>query len=177
MEQVEQISDLMIELEGVKIEDWKELTLEQRVEVLNQLETRIAEIEHRPPCPIEVENLGPITEYKGELQGHMGRHETTFFDERIVINSELVKSDNPVFYNEVLDTVVHEGRHAYQNYNLEYRETHTSQGDLTNWRINRDQFGYQSPDLCGFKLYWMQPLEADARKFAEDVLTAYKNKL
>ena len=106
----------------------------------------------------------------------MGYHEKGLLGERIVINSELVKSDNPNCYFEVLDTVVHEGRHSYQTYNMEQRQTHTSYGDLTNWKTNLDKYGYQDAQICGFKLYWMQPVEADARKFAEDVLTAYKEK-
>ena len=160
------------------MQEWKELGLEERVKLLNELESRIAEIEHRPACPIEVKDLGKISEYKGMLQGHMGYHETTLWGgERIVINSELVKSNNPKYFNEVLDTVIHEGRHSYQTYNLEHRETHTSKGDLTNWKTNMNEYGYQNAALCGFKLYWMQPVEADARKFAEDVLNAYKSKL
>lgn len=178
LEQVAQISDVMTDFEQLRPEEWQELTLDERVAVLNDLESRIAEIEHRPACPIEVENLGNIFDMCGELQGHMGYHETSLFGkERIVINSELVGSNNPLYFKEVLDTIVHEGRHSYQTYNLCVRETHTSQGDLTNWQKNQDFWGYQDAEKCGFRAYWMQPLEADARKFAEDVLSAYYKKL
>ena len=178
IKQVEQISDMMVMKEGLRFEEWKELSLDERVELLKDIERDIARIEHRPSCRIEIENLGKITEGNDGLQGHMGRHETSFWGgERIVINSELLKSNNPRFYSEVLDTLVHEGRHSYQTYNLEHRETHKSKGDLTNWHINMEKYGYQSAQLYGFKDYWMQPIEADARKFAEDVLTAYMKKL
>lgn len=178
LEQVSEISDVMVNMEQLRPEEWQKLSLEERVDVLNDLETKIAEIEHRPSCPIEVENLGPVYEMCGELQGHMGYHQTDILgNERIVINTELVGSDNPAYFREVLDTIVHEGRHSYQTYNLDVRETHTSHGDLTNWQINRDFMGYQDADKCGFRAYWMQPLEADARKFAEDVLSAYQKKL
>lgn len=176
MEQVDRISDLMIETEGLKFCDWQKLSLSERVNLLNDLEKHIAEIEHRPACPILAEDLGKIKEVKGELQGHMGYHQSAD-GEKIVINSELLKSNNLVFYKEVLDTVIHEGRHSYQTYNLEQRETHTSKGDLTNWHVNMERYGYQNAQLWGFKAYWMQPIEADARKFAEDVLTAYNKKL
>ena len=178
MEQVEQISDLMIDTEGLKFDEWQKLSLSERVNLLNNLEKKIAEIEHRLSCPIKVEDIGTIKKVDGELQGHMGYHQTTLFGgEKIVINSELVKSNDYTFYKEVLDTVIHEGRHSYQTYNLEQRETHTSKGDLTNWHINMERYGYQNAQLWGFKAYWMQPIEADARKFAEDVLTAYNKKL
>lgn len=179
MEQVAQISDVMSETKGLRLDEWKNLSLEQRVNLLNDLETQIAEIEHRPACPIEVKSLGAITESNGKLQGHMGTHVTNAFlgTEYIEINDELLKSDNPVYYREVLDTVVHEGRHSYQTYNLEHRETHTSKGDLTNWHVNHEMYGYQDAKTCGFKAYWLQPVEADARKFAQDVLTAYQKKI
>lgn len=178
MEQVELISNVMIDCEALRFEEWKNLSIEERVGLLNDLEGKIAKIEHRPACSIQIEYLGSITENYGCLQGHMGYHQKTFGGtERIVINSELVRSDNPLFYREVLDTVVHEGRHSYQTFNLEQRETHTSKGDLTNWHTNLEQYGYQNAQLFGFKAYWMQPVEADARKFAEDVLNAYNKKL
>lgn len=175
-EQVEQISDLMSDIEGVKFEEWSKLSLEQRVELLNHIETKIAEIEHRPVCPIDIEYLGPI-KTDGKIGGHMGYHENNpISGERIVINSELVKSNDPRCHYEVLDTLIHEGRHSYQTYNIEHRQTHASKGDLENWKINLEEYGYQNTQLFGFKLYWMQPIEADARKFATDVLTAYKIK-
>ena len=178
IEQVAQISDTMVELEDLRIENWKKLTIEERVELLNQLEERIAEIEHRPACPIEIENLGKITVIDGALQGHMGKHMSggLFSYERIVINTELIKGNDSAFLNEVLDTIVHEGRHSYQTYNMHKREIHTSQEDITNWRWN-EHVGYQDAQHCGFKNYWMQPLECDAREFAEDVLTEYMKKL
>lgn len=178
MEQVEQISDVMSETKGLRLEEWKSLTLEQRVELLNKLEMQIAKIEHRPVCPIEAKNLGELTESNGSIQGDMGRHiKTIWGKEYIEINTELLKSNNPIFYREALDTVIHEGRHAYQTYNLEHRETHTSKGDITNWYNNLYKYGYQDAQHFGFKAYWMQPVEADARKFAEDVLTTYQKKL
>lgn len=178
MEQVEQISDVMVNLEGLKFDEWKELSLDERVEVLNKLECQIAAIEHREPCPVGVKDMGQISEYGGKVSGHLGVHTTDFFgNEKITINSELIKGNNPIYYKEVLDTVIHEGRHSYQTYNLEHRQTHTSQGDLTNWKLNHERYGYQNSQQCGFKAYWLQPVEADARKFAEDVLTAYQNKL
>ena len=176
MEQVDQISDVLVETPELRPENWVELSLEDKVAVLNDLECKIAEIEHRPACPISAKDMGPIERHGDNLFGSMGVHTTSIWGESITVNSRLLNSDNPLYFKEALDTLVHEGRHSYQNYNLYEREIHTSQGDLTNWRRNLDGFGYQNAQKCGFKLYWMQPIEADARKFAEDVLTAYYKK-
>ena len=156
---------------------------EQELRVLNNLVSgyvdlaEIAAIEHRPPCPIYTKDMGAIEKRGDMLLGSMGVHVSGLLGESITINSRLLESDDPVFFKEALDTLIHEGRHSYQTYNMIDRETHTSQGDLTNWHRNLDEFGYQSPQQSGFKAYWMQPIEADARKFAEDVLTAYERKL
>ena len=177
MEQVAQISDMMADTEELHPDNWKRLSLEERVAVLNDLEVKIAEIEHRPPCPIYTKDMGVIEQHGEKLYGSMGVHQSGFFGESITINSRLLMGDNPVYFKESLNTLVHEGRHSYQTYNMEQRETHTSQGDLTNWHKNMEDFGYQNAQLCGFKAYWLQPIESDARKFAEDVLTAYEKKI
>ena len=175
--QIEGISDVLAETTELRPEKWKQLSLEEKVDVLNELEVKIAAIEHRPPCPIYTKDMGAIEKRGDMLLGSMGVHVSGLLGESITINSRLLESDDPVFFKEALDTLIHEGRHSYQTYNMIDRETHTSQGDLTNWHRNLDEFGYQSPQQSGFKAYWMQPIEADARKFAEDVLTAYERKL
>lgn len=177
IEQIEGISDAMAETPELFPENWQQLSLDQRVEVLNELEVKIAAIEHRPPCPIYTKDMGAIERRGDMLLGSMGVHVSSMFGESITINSRLLNSNDPVFFREALDTLVHEGRHSYQTYNMTQRETHTSQGDLTNWHRNLDEFGYQSAQQSGFKAYWLQPIESDARKFAEDVFTAYERKL
>lgn len=179
LEQVEQISDVMSETPALKYENWIHLSPEQKLDALNKLEQKIADIEHRPACPISMEDLGTIEKCGNKLSGSMGYHRPSNFlcDERIAINSRLIESDDPVFYKEVLNTVIHEGRHSYQNYNIGCRSNHTSSGDLTNWTDNMYKYGYQDAETYGFKAYWMQPVEADARKFAEDVINAYTNKI
>lgn len=179
LEQVEQISDVMSDTKGLKYEEWVKLSPEQRLAVLNELEQKIAVIEHRPTCPISMEDMGNITKCGNRLSGSMGYHLPGNFlcNEEISINSKLIESNDPVFHKEVLNTVIHEGRHSYQDYNINCRSNHTSSGDLTNWSENMHKYGYQSAEKYGFKAYWMQPVEADARKFAEDVINAYTKKI
>ena len=177
MEQVSQISDMMADTIELRPENWKQLSQEERLAVLSDLEIKIAEIEHRPPCLIYTKDMGPIQQMGDKLYGSMGVHQRSIFGESITINSRLLMGDSQACFKETLNTLVHEGRHSYQTYNMTERATHTSQGDLTNWHKNMEEFGYQSVQKCGFKAYWLQPIEADARKFAEDVLTAYEKKI
>lgn len=160
--QVEEATDAMRDIEGLSFEEWKELSFDERVEVLQKVENSIAEIAHRPACGINIENLG---------EGYYGYYSKSTHE--ITLNSQYIASDSYADYKEALDTIVHEGRHAYQDYNLNVREVHPSEGDLSNWKSNEFEYGYQDAQTCGFAAYWLQPQETDARAFAEDVLKNY----
>ena len=164
--QIEKVSEVMTRTEGLDFMEWKELSLDKRVEVLQKVEHEISSIAHRPFCPVKTESLG---------EGFYGYYSPE--SKTITINSDYVSSNNPFDHIQVLDTIVHEGRHAYQDYNLHGREVHPRQGDLSNWKSNEFEYGYQDAMLCGFKAYDMQPMEADARAFAEDVLKQYQEKI
>lgn len=164
--QIEEISDMMTCIEGLEFSEWRELSYEERMEVLQRVEFKIAEVAHRPACHVSSKSLG---------EGHYGYY--TPGTGSLVVNSEVISSNSFSDYKETLDTLVHEGRHAYQDYNLNEREVHPRSGDVSNWRLNEERFGYQDAEHCGFKAYVLQPVEADANAFAEDVIKQYFNKI
>lgn len=164
--QIEEISDMMTCIEGLEFSEWKELSYEERMEVLQKVEFKIAEIAHRPACHVSSKSLG---------EGHYGYY--TPGTNSLVVNSDVMSSNSFSDYKETLDTLIHEGRHAYQDYNLNEREVHPRSGDVSNWRLNEERFGYQDAEHCGFKAYVLQPVEADANAFAEDVIKQYFNKI
>ena len=164
--QIEEISDMMTCMEGLNYSEWKELSYEERIEVLQKVEFKIAEIAHRPACHVSSKSLG---------EGHYGFY--TPGTSSLVVNSDVISSNSFCDYKETLDTLIHEGRHAYQDYSLNEREVHPRSGDVSNWRLNEERFGYQDAEHCGFKAYVLQPVEADANAFAEDVIKQYFNKI
>lgn len=164
--QIEQISERMALIKGVEYSEWKDLSFDERMLVLQKIEYEVANVSHRPLCTISCKSLG---------EGHYGYY--TPETSHITINSDCVRSSSFNDYQETLDTLIHEGRHAYQDYNLNTREVHPRQGDVSNWKLNEENYGYQDVAYCGFKLYELQPVEADARAFAEDVLKQYQNKI
>jgi len=160
--QIEQISDSMKHVEELRFDNWKESTLETKKGVLQDIEMQIAEIEHRPPCELVYEEMG---------DGEFG-----YYDKErgvIALNETYINSDSFTDYKETLDTLIHEGRHAYQEYNLNEREVHPRSGEVDNWRINENETGYLNPQLYGFELYRVQPLEADATAFANDIVRRF----
>lgn len=198
LEQVEYISDYMANIEDIRYENWKELSLDQKLKVLNEMEKHIAAIEHRPASPIFAEDLNEKTfGYQQYLEGHPEY-------DKIAINTSIFEASNydPEVLDQVLDTLIHEGRHRYQHYNVEERLVHESPAAVEQWRQNFKNFeddkllGYADGSpihaveigpinmytnerlaKLGFRLYWYQPVESDARRFASDVMGSYHNKI
>lgn len=139
-------------------------------------EQHIAAIEHRPALKVELENLPEKT------LGYQSAPE-----HKIVLNSIYVGSSAPNIHKEVINTIIHEGRHAYQHYNVDVKCIHESGAEVETWRENfydsqylyyrstgqRIVIPYNDGSLhdVDFRLYYYQPVEIDARNFAGDVMT------
>lgn len=181
--QKEQIADAMYEMNDLRFENWTNLSIKGKVEVLNVLEKKIAAIEHRPAAEIRAEKMD------SNLNGYQ-------LDGGVALNEDrLMRSDeSPEVLQGVLETLIHEGRHMYQHYNVEVRQVHESGAEVSSWRENFEELGYASGDpiyfhVLGFnytndglahlgaRLYYYQPVEIDARVFAADAMSEYHNKL
>lgn len=166
IEQIRQIGDYLSVSSPIRYDNWLNTEYDGRCEALREAEVKIAEIEHRPACEVKFQCMEEC---------HLGYFNPS--DKTITINSAYIFSDSPSAYREVLDTLIHEGRHAYQDYNMYGREVHPRAGEVNMWKWNENDIGYQTVALCGFEIYAMQPVETDARAFAEDVLTSYFEKI
>lgn len=174
----EEIAEYLSGIENLKYENWKNLNLEQRTTLLNTIERQIAKIEHRPELPIKVEKMA------ANMFGYQDS-----YNKLIALNSKFVMSDSKEAYKDVLDTIIHEGRHAYQHYNVDQKCVHDSLSEVNTWRENfyDPQYRYYSGNTLvvigpnkiwnvGYRLYYYQPVEIDARNFAADVMLKLKNK-
>lgn len=181
--QKEQIAAAMCEMDELRYENWTKLSIKGKVEVLNALEKKIAAIEHRPAAEIRAEKMDP------DLNGYQLKGGIALNEDRLLRSDE-----SPEVLQGVLETLIHEGRHMYQNYNVEVRQVHESGAEVSSWRENFEELGYASGDpiyfhVLGFnytneglahlgsRLYYYQPVEIDARTFADDVISEYCNKL
>jgi len=163
-EQVEQVSQMLKGRTDLTSGNWEKMTLDGRLTVLQECDNQIAAITKRTPYHIEA--AGIANNAKG----------VTFPDGRIVLNSQLLYDSSPSGMRQCLETLIHEGRHAYQNYNMDISEVEPNANRIEAWRLNR-QMGYETGQCSiydyqkmGFKRYLAQPLEVDARVFTEDVL-------
>jgi hypothetical protein len=178
--QIEAIGETLANYEDLRWENWQDLEFVEKIEVLNDVETQIAAIEHRPPCPVRTgNNMGQLEVTPYEVSGHMGGYRTGIKD--ITLNPELLSSDNPMVYREMLDTLVHEGRHAYQDFNVNVCEVHPRHSEVQSWSENMagGKWGYwgDCSNELGQRLYEQQAIEIDARNFAHDVLNNWWNRI
>lgn len=181
LEMSENISNYLEGVEEIKNENWQNLSLEQKEEVLNKIEQHIAGIEHRPALKVELENLPERT------LGYQNASE-----HKIALNSRYVGSSDPNLRKEVINTIIHEGRHAYQHYNVDVKCIHESGAEVETWRENFYDSQYKYYQSTGqriiipyndgslhnvdFRLYYYQPVEIDARNFADDVMKRLEKK-
>jgi len=131
IEQIDRISDSLISIEDLEITNWEKLDLYERLNTLNTLEREIAEIERRPACLVYAENMGAITIEDNELRGILGGFNPE--TKHIMLNAEMIESNDPIALHEVLDTIIHEGRHAYQDYNVNEWEVHPRHAEVVSW--------------------------------------------
>jgi hypothetical protein len=144
-------------LDGIRELDpdrWPELSPEQCHEALQKAERSLAQAQGREAKPVRLEALPP--NQKGYFDG-----------EQITINEQLVQGDD---VRQAVTTLTHEGRHAYQRYAVEHPEIHGDQAEVKQWQENFAH--YKNPQRDGFRAYYNQPVEVDARDYAQRVVNA-----
>ena len=144
-------------------ENWSKLNLEKRVDLMQRVENFQAELQNRQPCVVRTEQMP--TNQRGYYTNH-----------QIVQNYDMVK------YTETSDmcmkNVLHEGRHAYQYDAVLNPENHmeVSNETLAAWTSNLAPGNYISANADS-NAYYAQPVEMDARSYAQLQSLAYTQSL
>ncbi|MBT9778603.1 hypothetical protein GPL15_19070 [Clostridium sp. MCC353] len=161
--QAVEIRDVFLDVPELQYDQWIELGMEERIGTLNDFETRIAEIEHRTPMEVRHEEM------RDTLMGY-------YDGESLVLSEKFLMDNSYDSYKETLNTLFHEGRHAYQDYNLNVERVEQSAEMVQAWDVNNNILGYKEPESIipelGYLEYYSQPVEVDARVFAEKVINA-----
>lgn len=134
----------------IQPDNWENLDIYEREAALQTVEGNMAEIQGRPSVPVIPVDLPP-DQYGG------------WDGEAITINANHLAGDKPV--SENVDTVVHEGRHAFQDYALSHPEIVSDPAVVDAWRENMEPGNYIDPSLDP-EGYVNQPVEADAWGYA-----------
>lgn len=161
--QVAQIREEFLNIPELQYDNWKELSIEQRIDALNTMEQKVAEIAKRDPMQVVVEPM---------RSGVMGYFDGT----KLAISEKSLMESGYFSYVQAMDTLFHEGRHAYQWYNIDRIGDGCAERNESLVRAWHDNhvLGYRSETFkiknWGFMRYQEQPVEVDARVFAERVL-------
>lgn len=139
------------QIEEIRPEVWQNLEAGERLAVLQNIEDRMAAIQDRTAVTIGAREMETST-----FGGWNGQ--------AIEINTAHLASDMDV--SEFIDTIVHEGRHAFQDYAIQNPGIVSDANIVNAWAENRMPGNYLTAEEYGQELYMAQPLEADAWNFA-----------
>lgn len=147
---------------GLTGEKWSSLEDSEKVEVLQTIENRMAFESGRLPCPVVGQWL--YTGEDGIVLGSYSRDTHTIYINTSQFDPDSKYGRDP---DRIITTCIHEGRHAYQNQVANGLIIHEDAEEAEAWRDNlaEDNYiSYQDNPVA----YYMQPVEVDARSFAED---------
>jgi hypothetical protein len=150
-QQVQEAAESLRNIPELRPEAWQRLDDSHRLQVMQEVEQRMAAIQGRPLVRVVAEPME-----RGVCGGYRQG------DKTIHISQEHLRSNNA---REVLDTVVHEGRHAYQHYAITHPGFHPDQAQVRAWAENLRPGHY----IRGGRVpgaYMRQPVEADAWVYA-----------
>ena len=153
--QIQEIAESLRQVEELQPEAWQQLDGTQRLEMLQGLENRIAEIQGRPPVPVRAEPMAPGV-YGGYVRG-----------QGITLSYEHVASND---VRELVDSMAHEGRHAYQDHAIRTPGFVSDTNLVDSWRSNWGN--YLTAEEYGQELYQSQPIERDAWQYASRIAEA-----
>lgn len=159
-DQIEKIVSFLRKMEEINDKNWKKLSWNERLEVLQKIENIAALVGTRMPLPVIAMKVG---KFPLSANGQM-----EWSRRRIWINHALLEQEDWSAFADCISTILHEGRHVYQWSNVFVKRTEPSNEKYSAWVMNL-QTGYLSYERFGFPRYYMQPVELDARVFAEEI--------
>lgn len=144
---------------------WKTATLEEREAYLRSIYEKVCRSLGLTPIPVNFEDL---PDDGGDTLGG-------FYDDemKIAIDIDNMNGTSPLV---LIDTIAHETRHQFQdNCVKSFNESGeipdgVSPLQIAAWELDRDS-RYISPEENAF-LYWVQPVEVDARKYGADFVSS-----
>lgn len=149
-----QISEVALRLSLIsKIRplEWAVLDHQSRLEALKNVETCMANSQGRKGFRVVFEPM------KATQMGY-------FDGKSLHLNASLLKGDQ---IQETVNTIIHEGRHAYQHYAIDHPGFHSNTNQVRVWRTNFRN--YLDPEMYGYELYRNQQVEKDAFDYADAI--------
>lgn len=135
---------------------WLAYSKETRLELFQEVENREAAKQGRPALEIQVFTPDEERNYLGAF--NRLNPDVLELNENLILDSEGLLQSYSVA--DGLDTIIHEGRHAFQYHAINGNVTGVDEKQLKNWKMNEVFYTQEEP------LYWQLEIERDARNFA-----------
>ena len=152
--------DYVTALRLLNNESWSQLSVKQKISVLQSVEYNEAIKARRLPC-----NIVGKTIPNSSNGSTLGYFDTESKDIIINTNQLVPGSKYGDNYKEHLDTVLHEGRHAYQDQCINGLHLGEQQELVDKW--NNDYKSYVEPNEENIEKYKEQLIEKDAEAYAD----------
>ena len=136
-----------------KLKKWQHYSAGKRQRILERIEKKQAKKLKRPTLPVVV-NASPNCPYFGMFESVNNR-------QLLHINIRLLEEPNLRFH--ALETIFHEGRHAFQFYLIHKRKPRFYEFKKKRWIENYSGYITSSEDKL---FYSAQPIERDAQRYA-----------
>ena len=136
--------------------EWSKLSVQSRASVMQSVENEVSRRQGRPPCNVSLYSEAP--DIHGRISCGTYSPQTGDIEMNAYHLSEKTSEG-------CLNTIMHEGRHAYQDNVVKGNVDHHPQSEVKAWQTNMQPGNYISPEQNP-KGYYRQPIEADAREYA-----------
>lgn len=167
------------QIEGLRDEKWQDLDASGRMTTLNAAGRELGEVYDHPTPPVLAKDMGDpnlLGTYGDGYRYNARSGSLEGSDYGIRMNSVGEVRDQDLLGDDprvALQTYAHEFRHSYQHEQAgrwekpQFQNLVDNQDAARRWSENLND--YQSPDQ-GYDAYHSQAVEADARRFAEDLV-------
>ena len=150
--------------------NWEGLNDTGKMRELQSIEDKLAKIKGRESIMIEAHEPSFLEKFRTWATGSriMG-----YFDpntHKIYINADLLKSSENI--KELVETVAHEGIHAYQQDCVNGKITHYNPDEVEIWRENI--LNYKPAQIYGYEIYRHQPIEEMAFSRGSTIANSYQ---
>lgn len=142
---------------------WQNYSPTKRLKVLIALEKKMARKLHREPLSIDI--------HPDSNWNCFGMFEGNSTTQHILINENLLYKHELRFH--ALETIIHEGRHAYQYNMINKKKIGFFNFKAKAWKKNWSGYFSANDDKT---LYSMQSIERDAQKFTINMLKSLSHK-
>lgn len=166
-------------MEDFRTENWDRLSERERLRSLQFYENSLAQEQGRNPREV-------VRKSDSQLGGAFGRYDIDS-PEKIYLNQNFLSNKDNFNYDwnsyNAMNTVAHEGRHAYQDDCIKGITSPDTCGissnQLESWKMNNKSYADFDNDPFYFSEYRFQPMEDDAFQYGhnklEGLYEVYKN--